>query len=307
MSHEHHHHGNVENLKLAFFLNFGFAIFEVVGGLLINSVAVMTDALHDAGDSLSLGLAWFLQNYSSKENDQRYTYGYLRYSLLGALINAVVLIVGSLIIVREAVLRLLDPESFDAAGMIGFAIIGILVNGFAAYRLSRSESRNVEVVSLHLLEDVLGWAAVLVVGVISLFVDAPILDPLLSIFIALFILYNVFRRLTSTAELFLQSVPGGVDMASIEKALLNLPGVKSLHHMHLWSLDGEHNVFTVHLVVDETASKDEGMRVKRAGRQIIAGLETIHTTIEIDYGDKDCSQIEVETQDETKTPAPSPH
>lgn len=295
MGHHHHHHPSTnENLRIAFLLNAGFAILEIIGGLWINSVAILSDALHDLGDSFSLGLAWFLNRYAEKDHDDRFSYGYRRFSLLGALLNAIILIVGSVYILSEAIPRLFNPESFDARGMVVFAVLGIVVNGWAVLRLKDESSHNAQVVSWHLLEDVLGWVAVLVVGLVSLVVDLPILDPILSILLAGFILYNVIQQLRDTVDLFLQSVPKHIDIANVEAELQKIDCVDSLHHTHIWSLDGENNVFTTHLVVGENTSRDTALAVKQECKDVLheLHLHLSHVTIEIEYTAEDCSMCE---------------
>lgn len=172
-------------MSFAFFLNLGFTILEIIGGLWTNSLAVLSDALHDLGDSLALGLAWYLERYSQRASDKVYSYGYGRFSLLGALINSVILIGGSLYILSEAVPRILAPEATNAPGMLFLALVGIAVNGLALFRLKGSQSLNVQMVTWHFLEDALGWVAVLLVSLILLFTNAYILDPILSILITL--------------------------------------------------------------------------------------------------------------------------
>ena len=188
MGHHHHHHSHSSgNIKTAFFLNFGFTILEIIGGILTNSIAILSDALHDLGDSISLGIAWYLDNFSKKDSTSRYSYGYRRFSLLGALINSLVLIGGSLFILSEAIPRILNPEEAHAPGMIAFAILGVIVNGAAVLKLKDDKSMNAKVVAWHLMEDVLGWVAVLIVGITLLFVNLPVLDPILSILITLYV------------------------------------------------------------------------------------------------------------------------
>ncbi|MCB0168165.1 MAG: cation transporter [Anaerolineae bacterium] len=234
-------------------------------------------------------MAWYLAGYSEKGQTKRYSYGYRRFSLLGAFINAVVLIVGSLYILSEAIPRLLNPEHSSAPGMIVFALVGIAVNGVAALRLKNDQTMNAQVVACHLLEDVLGWVVVLVVGLTLVFVDIHVLDPILSILITLYVLYNVISKLKKTVELFLQATPTSIDLDAIVQKLEAVPGVKSSHHTHLWSLDGEHNVLSTHLVVDERTSREEVMRVKATSKATVNDLNLEHLTIEIEYGDKDCT------------------
>lgn len=225
MSHHHHHHVDTSTgkIKTAFFLNFVFTIIEIIGGLLTNSMAILSDALHDLGDSLSLGLAWFLQKFSKKGTSESFSFGYRRFSLLAALINSIVLIVGSVFIITEAVPRLFNPPEPHAGGMLAVAVLGIIINGAAVFRLRGGDSMNQKVLSWHLLEDVLGWAAVLFVSILMLFFDLPVLDPLASIGITIFILYNVIKNLVQTMKLFLEAVPADVDLKGSLKKSTNCP------------------------------------------------------------------------------------
>jgi cobalt-zinc-cadmium efflux system protein len=267
----------------------GFTLLEIVGGLWTNSLAILSDAVHDLGDSISLGLAWFLERYAGREGDWRYSYGYRRFSLLGALVNAIILVGGSLLVVWRAIPRLLNPEPTNAGGMVLFAILGVLVNGLAVLRLRGNKSLNARVVAWHLLEDVLGWLAVLVVAVVLLFTDLYILDPLLSLLIALYVLYNAVKNLWETLALFLQGTPRGLALDKIESELAGVDGVNSTHHTHLWSLDGEHHVLSTHLVVDENATKADLQRIKGDARQALRPFELSHITIEIENGEGDCA------------------
>lgn len=287
VSHQ-HSHGDTADIRLAFFLNLGFTLLEIVGGLLTKSIAILSDALHDLGDSLSLGIAWYLSRYSERGSDARFSYGYRRFSLLGALISTLILVVGSLYILSEAVPRLRQPELPNAPGMALFAVIGIAVNGFAALRLRGGRSMNAQAVGWHLMEDVLGWVAVLVVSIVLLFWDVPILDPLLSIAITFYVLFNVLRNLNQTVRLFLQGVPADVDIEAVEQQLQAIPGVRSTHHTHVWSLDGEHHVLSTHLVVDGDAAKAEICRIKGAAIGLVDDVAFEHTTIEIEYEDENC-------------------
>ena len=289
MEHQHlHQYDSTRKIKIAFFLNLGFTLVEIVGGLLTNSLAIMSDALHDLGDSLSLGLSWYLDRYSKKERDRDYSYGYGRFSLLGALVNAVVLMGGSVYILAQAVPRLLTPEPTSASGMLLLAIAGIAVNGLAVLRLKGGHSLNVQVVAWHLLEDVLGWVAVLIVSVVLLFTDLYILDPILSVLITLYVLYNMLTKLKQTLSLFLQSVPRDVDVSSFESKVLNIDQVLNTHHTHVWSLDGEHHVLSMHVVVAENVTKKDAISIKNKVRSLIDMSDFEHTTVEIEYENEDC-------------------
>lgn len=286
--HHDHRHGDVKNIKLAFALNLGFTLIEFVGGYFTHSLAIMSDAMHDLSDSLSLGMAWYLERYAAKGATARFTYGYRRLSLLSALINTIVLITGSIIILAHAIPRLMYPEATYAPGMLILSIIGVAVNGFAAMRTGQGGSMNARVVTWHLLEDVLGWVAVLVVSIILMFWDFYILDPLLSVLFTLYILYNVIRNLRHTLELFLQAVPPYIDLDEIEQALRGMDKVRSLHHTHVWSLDGGTHVLTTHLVVDPETSREEVHKMKSHIRAMADRLSVEHITVDIEYADGTC-------------------
>jgi cobalt-zinc-cadmium efflux system protein len=276
------------SLRTAFLLNLAFTLLEVVAGLLVNSVAILSDAVHDLGDSVSLGLAWLMEGYSQRRHDQRYSYGYRRFNLLGALVNTILLLAGSIFILSEAIPRLAQPEQPYAPGMLLVAVVGLVVNGAAVYRLRREKSLGTRVVAWHLLEDVLGWAAVLVVSVAMLFTDAAILDPILSILITLYVLYNVLKNLRKTLSLFLQAVPEDVEIREIESRLQAVPNVCSVHHTHVWSLDGESHVLSTHVVLEEDATREDAACVKEQVRKLSAELNLAHATVEIEYGEEDC-------------------
>lgn len=286
--HHHGHHGAVGNIKVAFFLNLGFTLLEIFGGIITNSIAILTDALHDFGDSLSLGLAWYLERVAAKESDRSYSYGYARFSVLGAFINSVVLIVGAIFILQNAIPRLLHPETSHAPGMVVFSLIGIVVNGIAALRLSKGHTLNERVVALHLLEDVLGWVAILVGSIVMWFADVPILDPILSIGIMAYVLFSVFRNLGKSFRIFLQGTPSQIIPAEIEAEVGKLEGVADVHDLHLWTLDGQYHVATLHVVVVGPMSLEETEFIKQRVRHRLRDLGVEHATIEIEDENINC-------------------
>lgn len=289
MAHDHSHHNSTKNLKVAFFINVGFTCIELIGGIFTNSIAIISDALHDLGDSLSLGLAWFLEKKASKKGrTNKFSFGYARFRLLGALVNALVLIGGSVYIIIEAVARIQNPEPVKSLWMIGIAVIGVSANGYAAWRTKGAKSLNEKVVSWHLLEDVLGWVAVLIVSIILQFKNWYFLDPALSIAITLFILYGVGRRLWDTVYLLLQGVPEDMDLNEIESRLCKVEHVQSVHHTHVWSLDGEHHVFTAHLVLDDISEYEQIDSVRQNALAALEEYAFLHHTIQVELNWKTC-------------------
>ncbi len=290
-SHHNHQHSNEsqKNIGIAFFLNAIFVVIEIVGGLLTNSIAILSDAVHDLGDSLTLGLSWILEKRSRRPGNSLYTYGYKRLSLVGALMNAVVLLVGSGFIIANAIPRLFSPEPIDPKGMIILAVLGITINGVAVLRLKKGTKIAEKVVSLHLLEDVLGWFAVLIVSIILLFADIPILDPILSLLITAFVLKNVVQNFGQIIKIFLQAVPDGYDLSKIEDDIIkNYPSVFDIHGTKLWTLDGDSNIMTFHMCVKNEPDLNEIINLKRSVKNTLGKMGIEDVTIEIENLDN-CS------------------
>lgn len=292
MGHQGHEHRDSRKLGVALLLNLLFVVLEVAGGLWTNSVAILTDALHDGGDCISLGLAWYLERVAGRRADARFTYGYRRFSNLGALLTGVVLTAGLVVIGWNAVQRLREPESVYVPGMLGLAVLGILLNGAAAWKLHGGHSLNERVASWHLLEDTLGWAAVLVGSGVMLIWDLPIIDPLLALMIAAFVLWNVVRNLKKVALVFLQSTPAGFDGEKFARKLSAIKGVVGSHHTHTWTLDGESHVFSTHLVMRGQASRPEVLAAKRQVHVFLRDQEFAHITIEVELEGEECGSRE---------------
>lgn len=276
------------NIRTAFLLNLSFTIIEFVGGFYTNSLAITADALHDLGDSFSLGLSWFLERVAQKKRTALFSYGYKRFSLLSAFINATVLIVGSIVILLVAIPRILNPESVYSPGMLVLAVIGIAINGIAALRVHEGHTMNEKIVAWHLAEDALGWIGVLVVSILIYFFNLVILDPLLSIGITVFILFNVLRNFRKTLIIFLQGVPSSLAIDMVEQELRTMPDVTGVHDTHIWSLDGEHHILTTHLVIAGLADYERMRVIKCAARDKTIQLGVSHATIELEREGETC-------------------
>jgi cobalt-zinc-cadmium efflux system protein len=288
MSEHEHDHSDVSNIKVAFFLNLSFTIIEIFGGFFTNSMAILSDALHDLGDSLSLAMSWYLENYSQKGADKDFSYGYARFSLLGALINSIVLILGSVFILTKVIPRIFAPQAVHPEGMMYIAIFGIIINGIAVFKLRGGSSLNKEVVSWHLLEDVLGWITVLIVSIILIYKDLPILDPLLSLAINIYILYNVFSKLKKILNVFLQRVPAGIEIESLQQKIAEETRALSAHHTHIWTLDGEKNFLSTHVIIPDQFLKAEIVELKSKIKTLLAAEKIDHVTVEIEYENEEC-------------------
>ena len=289
-NHSHHHHSHHSNLKIAFLLNLSFAIVEIIGGLLTNSIAILSDAVHDLGDTATIGFSWLMEKHSEKKRTDDLTFGYKRFSLIGAIVSSFVLLFGSLFILTQAIPRLLNPQPVHAEGMLGLALVGIAVNGLAVFRLRKGKKINERVIFLHLLEDVLGWAAVLVVSILLIFFDMPILDPLLSIIITIFIISKIIPNIKHTLKIFLQYSPEDYDIQKIKKLIKNFEFVDNIHDIHLWSLDGNYTILSCHISINKnlslTDTEKEKVKIKKALNEY--GIN--HITIEFELNSKICKE-----------------
>lgn len=289
-NHSHNHHCHKcnagKNILIAFFLNLFFSIIEIAGGIITGSVAIISDAIHDFGDAISIGCAYCLEIKSKKKADSQYTYGYQRYSVLGALITNIILIIGSGIVIYNAVNRFIYPVEINKDGMILFAIIGIIINGIALFVTKDKTSLNQKAVNLHMLEDVLGWIVVLIGSVIIKLTNISIIDPIMSICVALFILYNATIATKETIDIFLEKVPNHINVENIKNKITEIENVESVHDLHIWTIDGENNYATVHIV-----SNTDGYEIKKKVRKELGKFGVIHTTIQIEKPYEKCKEI----------------
>ncbi len=257
-------------------------------------MAILSDALHDLGDSISLAMAWYLQKFSQRGPDERFSYGYARFSLLGALINSFILVAGCVLVLTKTIPRILRPEALNPKGMLVFAILGVVINGVAVLRLRKGSSLNEKVVFWHLLEDVLGWAAILIVSIVLMFVNLPILDPILSIIITVYVLYNVVKNLKNVLNVFLQGVPKDLSIREIEQEIMEKTDVLSVHHTHIWSLEGQKNLLTTHVTVQDGAEQQRIIALKERIKDLMKEKGISHVTIEFEFASEDCKDTHCE-------------
>ncbi len=289
---------SANNIGVAFFLNLFFSILELVGGIFTNSISIISDSIHDFGDAISIGIAWLLEKKSNKKPDSRYTYGYARYSVLGALITSIVLTVGSIVMLYNAIPRIINPQYVKYDGMLILGIIGLLVNGIGALVTSKGEKLNEKSINLHLLEDLLGWIAVLVVSLVMKIFDIPILDPILSIGITVFILYHVFRNLKEVFEIFLEKAPKKVDFEEFKNELIEEnEQIIEIHHTHVWTLDGNNTYITMHVLVKDDISTENIILLKKQIKEEAKHHNINHVTIEVEYEKEKCENGECEVEE----------
>lgn len=273
------------NILIAFLLNLGFSVFEFFGGLLTGSVAILSDAVHDLGDALGIGVSWFLERKSKRAPDGTYTYGYNRFSVLGSVFTCGILLLGSVGVIVSAVGRLMNPVPIHYDGMILFAVVGVAVNLTAAFVTREGESLNQKAVNLHMLEDVLTWAVVLVGAVVMRFTDLSILDPLVSVAVAVYIFVHAIGHLRAVVDIFLEKVPDGYAAEDIKTRVEAVEGVKNAHHIHIRSIDGYTHTASLHAVI-----AGEPAAVKAAIRAALHDMGIAHVTVETEAEGEVCGQ-----------------
>lgn len=274
-----------KKILFAFLLNLFFSVFELIGGTITGSVAIISDSLHDLGDAAGIGISWYLERKSKKHPDHRYTYGYSRYSVLGGMLTSLILLLGSFVVIYNAVNRLLHPTPIHYDGMILLALIGAGMNLAAALLTHGGKSLNQKAINLHMLEDVLGWIVVLIGALVMRFTDLVFLDPLLSIGVALFILVGAFKTLKEALDLFLEKIPHGVSVEQVRSLLCGMEQIKDVHHIHLWSLDGQQVYATMHIVTDA-----EPHAIKELIRDTLYHHGVHHATLELEAEGEPCTE-----------------
>ena len=255
----HHHHKKAgENLAFVFFMNLAFNIIVIAGGLATNSMAILADCIHDFSDTISIAFAWLLERIAQRDSTEKYSYGYQRFSILGAVIISVFVIIMALIILQEAIPRLFAPEAVDAWGMLMVAIVGIVFKLISVRRLYHGETFNEKAILFHQMGDVFEWIAILILSLVLMFWDgAPYLDPFVSIGIALWLIFNLGRNLYKSVEVLLQKTPDNFDVDEFKRSINAIDGVGAIDDFHVWSLDGIDSVLTVKVSIDDWKIQDE--------------------------------------------------
>ena len=275
-----------KKIFLAFCLNMFFSLVELIGGIVTGSIAIISDSIHDFGDGMSIGISFVLEKISHKKPDDKYTYGYYRYSVLGSVIQSVILLCGSVIVAYNGILRLINPEPINVRGMLFIALFGFFINFAAAYFTSGEGSLNQKAINLHMLEDVLGWLVIIVTAVVMRFTSLMWLDPVMSLALSVFVAVNALKSLKAVLDIFLEKTPKGMELEHIKEHLLKIEGVLDVHHLHVWSMDGYKNSATLHVVTDTDTAI-----IKKKIRDELSEHNIHHTTIECETSGEVCETV----------------
>lgn len=280
-----HNHDAEKGIKTAFFLNMVFVLVEFFGGLITNSFAVISDAIHDFGDCIAIGCAWFFERRSKKQPDDKYTYGYRRYSLVSAAITSLILVFGSAVVIFGAVERFREPTEIHGLGMMLLAVLGIIINGAAVVKTSKGHGANEKTIKLHLLEDVFSWVAILVGGLFVYFLKWNFVDVIISVVIAVYLLIQSIIELVEVCEILLEKVPEDFSVSDYKNSLLSIEGVSDIHHLHIWTFEGEKIMATIHIRIPDDADMQYYKRVKEDVERLSRELGIDHLTVQLDVGE----------------------
>ena len=276
--HNHHHKKAGKNLAFVFFMNLTFNLIVIIGGLATNSMAILADCIHDVSDTISIALAWVLEKISQKNPSKKYSYGYERFSILGAVIISVFVIIMGLVILNESIPRLFKPEGVDSGGMLIVAVIGIIFKSVSVYRLHKGETFNEKAILFHQLGDIFEWITILILSLVLMFwKGAPNLDPYVSIGIAIWLIFNLGRNLYKSLEVLLQKLPDSFNSDKFQRQIIGIDGVRNIEDYHIWSLDGIDTVMTVKVNVDY---KKDTFQIKEEIKEISKQYNVVDLTIE---------------------------
>ena len=275
------------SIWLAFFLNLSYAIVEFIAGGIFGSSAVLADSVHDLGDAIAIGISALLETISNREEDRQYTLGYKRFSLLGAMLTSVILMIGSVLVILENTTKLFNPQPVNDEGILWLGMIAVTINVLASLVVRKGQTKNESILSLHFLEDTLGWLAVILMAIVLRFTDWYILDPLLSLVISIFILTKAIPRFWSALKIFLDAVPEGLETGDLEKDLEALTNVKSVNQLSIWSMDGLENNAIIHICLEDW---EEMTETKNQVRQLLEERGVQNITIEVDTSQSNHAQ-----------------
>lgn len=276
-----------ENIKVAFLLNLVFSIIEAIGGVLTNSISIISDSLHNLGDSITIGINYIFEKKSKKLPNNEYSYGYLRYTMLGSLIASFILLVGSVVIIYNVVPRLIKPLDVNFDAMIIFGIFGLLINLYATIKIMRSKEKDKKI-NTHMIEDTVIWLFILVGSICIKVFDLVIIDPILSLLIAVYILYQVYKYMKNIYNIFMEKVPKNIKIDTIKKDIEENDNIDNVHHIHIWSIDGINNYMTAHIHLNKTLSEEDIIKTKNDIKSKLKEDKINHVTLEVEYSNEKC-------------------
>lgn len=292
--HDHdHYHEAKKNILYGIILNSVFTVVELVGGILSNSLALLSDTIHDFSDSVALGISYYANQKAQSSPTKTMTFGYRRTTILAALINSTFLIVLTLLIFYRAYLRILNPEPVDGKIVFVIAIFGIITNGSIALKMFRGKDKDLNIKSVfwHIMEDFLGWIGILIAGAIISLTGAYIIDPIISIMIGLIVIYSAWDIIKSSVNIILEGVPEGLNIEEIEDVIKNIENVNGVHDVHVWSLGTNYNALSAHVVITNMTVDQSHKILDKINSILKEKFNIKHTTIEFECSHCDSDRV----------------
>lgn len=260
-------------------INLVFVVIEFIGGFLTNSVAIISDAIHDTGDVVVLTGSLFFEKAAEKEADKEHTFGHQRFSLVASVLSSLVLMSGGVFILTRAIPRLFNVEEVHPTGMVYIAILGVIFNGAAFFVVRQGTTINEKVLTWHMIEDVGGWVMVLLGATVISFTEWYILDPILSILFTISIFTGVTINLRKALRIFMQGVPVHIEVDDIRKLAMDVSGVLDIHDVHIWSMDGDEDIMSAHIVY---GSDVDPFLLRNEIKEKLKSVHIEHATLELE-------------------------
>jgi cobalt-zinc-cadmium efflux system protein len=285
-NHSVHRKNPSRRLLISILLNGFITLVEVVGGIFSNSLALISDAIHNLSDTLALALAWLANSVSGRKPDVKRTYGYKRFEILSAFINVSLLTAISLYLIYEAILRFFHPEPVKSGLMILIAVIGLFVNLFSVLFLHRDskKSLNVKAAYVHLLGDTLSSLAVIGGAILIYYMQIVWIDPLLTLVISIVIIVQAFKILHESVDILMQSTPRNLDLGEIKTHLEKHPLIQNIHHVHCWQLQDHDILFEAHIETSQDLLlSDSGKLVTEIEEALREKFHITHTTLQVEF------------------------
>ena len=297
MEHNHHHHTpKITSLNRAFIigiiLNFGYVIFQIVVGFRINSLSLLSDAMHNFADVVALALSLLAFKLASVKATEKYTFGYKKASILVALFNALLLLISVGAIGYEAILRFFNPEPQQGLTIAIVSGVGILINGISAFQFFRDKDSDLNVKSAfsHLAADAVVSLGLVVGGILIHFTGWIWIDPVLSLLVALVIIWGTWSLMKDTLRLSLNGVPNDIDLQKVREEILESPEVASVHHIHVWAMSTTENALTAHVVLKQAIDFQKITKLKQSIKHHLEHVNIHHATLEFEIVDEGCEE-----------------
>lgn len=266
----------INNTKITILFNLTFSILEIIGGFLTNSISIISSAIHDFSDSITVCLENLFNKKSKQKPNNKYSFGYSRYKLIGKFFTSILLLITSGIIIYFAINKIKNPLNINYDGMIIFSIFGILLNAYVAYKLKNDKENN-----YNTMIDVYGWLIVLISSILIKLFKIFIIDPVVAIIMALYMLYQTYKYLNEIFNAIMEKVPVALNIDKIQNdIIINNSNIKEIDNLNIWSIDNKNIYFTGHIILNENLDYKKIIELKNNIKKYLNEQNINHITLE---------------------------